>query len=42
MRRLVMALVGLIERGQASAWRGRTGSAFPVGPSLPTTVRSGW
>jgi hypothetical protein len=42
MRRLAMALVGLIERGHVSAWRERTGSAFPVGPALPTTLRSGW
>ncbi len=42
MRRLATALMGLIGRGRMSAWHGRTGSAFPVGPALPTTLRSGW
>jgi hypothetical protein len=42
MRRLAMALVGLIERGRASAWAERTESAFPSGPALPTTLRTGW
>ena len=42
MRRLTLALVGLIERGRVSAWKERTRSAFPVGPALPTTQRSGW
>jgi hypothetical protein len=42
MRRLALALMGLIERGRASAWDERTESAFPAGPALPTTLRSGW